>query len=295
MKMDRFRILTALPLGVILALLLGSAPGAQAGGIPWDQVLGADPGDLDDGQKAEAAAIMEKEKVYYGCKDTIANCLRKDKDSNTARRLAGMVVRKVKAGHSSKDIAKMIKKRGLSMHPFKTHTINLDGAAAIGSKNPKVKVAVFADFECPYCRKVLPRVEKAVKKLSGITLYFKHFPVKSHKHAVVAAVAGLAAQAQGKFWQFHDKCYKDPQHLEKDDLIAKAQEAGVADMKKFKKDMKSKSLIKKVEKDKLEGLKLGVKGTPTVYINGKEYIGETTYADIKDVLQEELDLVAGKK
>ena len=77
--------------------------------------------------------------------------------------------------------------------------------------------------------------------------------------------------------------------------LARVEVSASKDMGAFKKDLKSKSILKTVEKDKLEGLKLGVKGTPTVYINGKEYNGETTYADLKDVLSEELDLIAGKK
>jgi protein-disulfide isomerase len=189
----------------------------------------------------------------------------------------------------------MIERRGMSMHPLKTYTINLEGAAATGDEKPSVRVAAFSDFECPFCRKVLPRLEKLATKLEGVRLYFKHFPVKSHKRSVAAAVASLAAHKQGKFWPFHDLCYKDPQHLSDSDIVEKAQEAGVADIGAFKADIKSKSLLKAVEDDKLEGLKLGVKGTPTIYIDGKKYEGETSYEDLKDVLKEELDLVAGKK
>jgi protein-disulfide isomerase len=286
-------------LAIVLAasvVTISSAPRtAGAGDIAWDRILGADPDELDGDQRTLATSIMKKEKVYYGCKNTIAACLAPAKDSSTARRLAGMVVRKVQAGYSAEQIHKMIVKRGTSMHAFKKHAINLDGAASIGDDSPSVKVVAFSDFECPFCRKVLPRLEKLAKKMKGVKLYFKHFPVKSHKRSVPAAVASLAAGKQGKFWQFHDLCYKDPKHLSDSDIVKKAEKAGVADMDAFKKDLKSKKLLKIVEKDKLEGLKLGVKGTPTVYIDGKEYIGETTYADLKDVLNEELDLVAGKK
>jgi len=275
---------------------ISSAPRtAGAGDVAWDRILGADPDELDGDQKEQAASIMKTEKVYFGCKDTIAACLAPAKDSNTARRLAGMVVRKVKSGYSAEQIHKMIAERGKSMHPLKKHTVSLEGTASLGDGSPSVKVAAFSDFECPFCRKVLPRLEKLAKKMKGVRLYFKHFPVKSHKRAVAAAVASLAALKQGKFWQFHDLCYKDPKHLSDSDILKKAGKAGVADLEAFKKDLKSKALLKTVEKDKLEGLKLGVKGTPTVYINGKEYTGETTYADLKDVLGEELDLVEGKK
>jgi len=284
---------TRVALVTLLAALVQGAP-AGAGGIPWGQVIGADAGTLDDTQKALCASILEKEKSYHGCEGTIAKCLAAKEGSMTARRLAGMVVRKVKAGYTADQIEEMVRKRGLSMHPAKTHAISLEGAPSVGDESPAVKVAAFSDFQCPYCRKVLPRLEKLAKKMKGVRLYFKHFPVKSHKRAVFAAAASLAAHGQGKFWPFHDLCYKDPDHLEDADLVAKAKEAGVADLGKFKKAMADKAVLKAIEKDKLEGLKLGVKGTPTIYIDGKEYLGETTYDDLQDVLSEELDLAAGK-
>ncbi len=279
---------------VCAVILLGPGP-AGASDVPLDGILGADPGTLDAKQLELAKTIMQTEKVYYGCKGTIAVCLAGKNESMTARRLAGMVVRKVKAGYDADKIHEMIEKRGLSMHPIKTHQVTLEGAPSTGAASPSVKVVAFSDFQCPYCRKVLPRLEKLSGKLSGVKLYFKHFPVKSHKLSVPAAQASMAAFAQGKFWPFHDLCYKDPDHLDKDDLFAKAKEAGVADMAKFEKDFGKKEFLKIIETDKVEGLKLGVKGTPTVFIDGKLYTGETTYEDLKDVLSEELDLVAGKK
>lgn len=280
---------------IVVMAGLATPRSAGAGDIAWDRILGADPDELDKDQKSKAASIMKKEKVYHGCKNTIAACLAPAKDSMTARRLAGMVVRKVKAGYTAEMIGEMIEKRGKSMHPLKKYKITLTGAPAVGDDEPSVTVVAFSDFECPFCKKVLPRIEKLAKKLDGVRLHFKHFPVKSHKRSVAAAVASLAAHNQGKFWPFHDLCYKDPGKLSDSDLLEKAKKVGVADMGAFKKDLKSKAILKTVEKDKLEGLKLGVKGTPTVFINGKRYDGESTYADLKDVLQEELDLVAGKK
>ncbi len=282
-------------LAIVVMAGLATPRSAGAGDIAWDRILGADPGELDKDQKDKAASIMKDEKVYHGCKGTIAACLSPGKDSNTARRLAGMVVRKVKAGYGAEQIHEMIEKRGKSMHPDKTYTISLQGAPAVGDEEPSVTVVAFSDFECPFCKKVMPRLEKLARKLDGVRLHFKHFPVKSHKRAVAAAVASLAAHEQGRFWPFHDLCYKDSKHLSDSDILKKAEQAGVEDMGAFKKALASKSILKAVEKDKLEGLKLGVKGTPTIFINGKRYDGETTHADLKDVLKEELDLVAGKK
>ena len=288
----RKQAITSVGLFLICALTSGAA-GAKD--VPLDKVLGADPKALDPDQLAAAKSIMQAEKVYFGCKDTIASCLAGEKESMTARRLAGMVVRKVKAGHDAAAIHDMIEKRGLSMHPIKTYEVSIDKAPSTGSDSPTVEVAAFSDFQCPFCKAILPRLEKISGKLAGVRLYFKHFPVKKHKDAPLAAVASLAAHGQGKFWPFHDLCYEDPDHLEKDDLVAKAKQAGVEDLARFEKDLGSKDLMKAVESDKIEGLKLGVKGTPTIYIDGKLYLGETSYEDLVDVLSEEIDLAAGKK
>ncbi len=283
-------------IAMAIAIVIPAAGGAgKKDAFPWDEVLGADPAGLSDEQKSKAVEIMGTEKVYFGCDGTIAACLGKDPASMTARRLAGMVARKVKAGHDAKAISDMIARRAKSMHPAKAVTVNVKDAPWVGAESPEVAVAAFADFECPHCRKVMPRLEKLAKSLVGVRLYFKHFPVKSHAHSVPAAVASLAAQLQGKFWEFHEKCYADPENLGDADLVAKAEAAGVPDMAKFEADLKDPKLVKRIESDKLDGLKLGVKGTPTVFIDGKEYLGETELKDLEDVLLEELDLVAGKK
>ena len=94
---------------VAAAVAMAGAPrSAGAGDIAWDRIIGADPDELDKDQKKKASSIMKKEKVYHGCKNTIAACLPYEKKSNTARRLAGMVVRKVKAGYTAEQIHEMI-------------------------------------------------------------------------------------------------------------------------------------------------------------------------------------------
>lgn len=280
-------------LGILLV-----APGlARAdGAIRWDRVMGSSPGSMDAKDKARAEGLMRKITVYYGCSDTVAACLRSDPDCQTARRLAGLIVRAVKAGRSDAWILEEVKHRGVSMHPFKTHRFNLTARPRFGAPADKAKVTVveFADFECPFCRVLSPKLKEVVSALAsrGVSLVFKHYPVSIHKQAPGAARAAYAVHQQGKFWPYHDLLYKKAPRLSESDLEAYARSTGV-EVGAFRaaRDAERSRLL--VAADKREGLKAGVQGTPTLYINGKHYRGRKDATEFRDRLEEELHLVGG--
>lgn len=278
-----------------LALLAPSAARA-ATAIRWDRVIGANPSSLDAKDKARAAALMNTITVYYGCSDTIAACLVSDPQCQTARRLAGLVVRAVKAGRTDDWVKEQVKLRALSAHPFKTHRFNLTKRPRMGAPEGRVKVTVveFGDFECPFCRVFSPHVKAVVTALAsrGVALVFKHYPVGTHPLAIPAARAAWAAHQQGKFWPFHDLLYKNAPRLSAAQLEGYARSAGL-DLAAFRAARDSERSRLVVAADKREGLKAGVKGTPTLYINGKQYRGRKDEAELRDRLEEELHLAAG--
>jgi len=99
-------------------------------------------------------------------------------------------------------------------------------------------------------------------------LLVKNFPLKKHKFARKAAQAALAAKVQGKFWEYHHKLYQNYKSIND----AKIQDIAIElnlDMEKFNKDMNSKAIQYIINRDVQNGRKIGVRGTPTVYINGK--------------------------
>ena len=97
----------------------------------------------------------------------------------------------------------------------------------------------------------------------------KNFPIRSHKFAFKAAIAALAADRQGKFWEFHDELYKNYNRLNDRKIaeIAKLLELNEAEFDKLRKDP---SIIAQVRRDYEEGIQLGIRGVPTVFINGKK-------------------------
>jgi protein-disulfide isomerase len=101
-----------------------------------------------------------------------------------------------------------------------------------------------------------------------VKLVFKNFPLRNHKFSMQAAIAALAAEKQGKFWEFHDLLFKNYNHLNEEKIKEIAQQLNL-DMKKFEKDRKDPQIRAMINKDLAEGNRVGVRGTPTIFINGR--------------------------
>jgi protein-disulfide isomerase len=101
-----------------------------------------------------------------------------------------------------------------------------------------------------------------------VKIYFKNFPLNIHRYSKKAAVAALAADRQGKFWEFHNKLFENYRSLSDEKITEIAKELGL-DMNAFEKDRHSASINNLVNRDMMEGQKIGVRSTPSVFINGK--------------------------
>ena len=103
-----------------------------------------------------------------------------------------------------------------------------------GPADAKVTIVEFSDFQCPFCSRVVPTVDKIMKDYpKQVRLFFRHNPLPFHNNAPLAAEAAVAAEAQGKFWEMHDKMFANQQALDRAGLEKDAQEIGL-DMNKFK-------------------------------------------------------------
>jgi protein-disulfide isomerase len=277
---------------IIFLFILPSVSFAQE--IKWKRVIGANVSSLSKSDKNKAAKLMRKINSYYGCSDTIAKCLIKSPKCETARRIAGIIVRFVVKGKSEKRIKKEVLKRGLSAHPFKVRKIKFKkNQCTSDPKKAKFVIAAYSDFLCPFCAVILPILEKIVRKNSKVSLCFKHFPTLAHKQpAINASLAAIAASKQGKFWKYHDILYKNRKTQSSSNFLKWAKSLGL-NMEKFKKDSLSRSSKRIVAKEKREGLKFGVKGTPTLFFNGKKYSGRKDSDELKDRISEELHLISG--
>lgn len=146
--------------------------------------------------------------------------------------------------------------------------IDTTGAPFKGPADAPVTMTLFTDFECPYCRQIIPLLDEVLEKNpKTVKLSFKNMPLKFHKLAEPSAKAALAAHEQGKFWPFHDKLFAEQKLTE--ETIKKTAVDLKLDIPRFEKDMESPGVQSKLQKDMLDAQSAGVTGTPTVFINGR--------------------------
>ena len=138
------------------------------------------------------------------------------------------------------------------------------------TKNPKLTIVEFTEFQCPYCSRIAPVMQDLNKKYPDkIKFVYKHFPLSFHSNAQPAAAAAIAAHKQGKFWEYRYALAPHSRELGDSIFVAVAKEVGL-NIEQFKKDMVLDSAMKaRIDKDFQLGVKVGVQGTPNFYINGK--------------------------
>jgi protein-disulfide isomerase len=127
-----------------------------------------------------------------------------------------------------------------------------------------------------------------------VSLVFKHYPVSNHPRAMPTARASWAAHQQGRFWALHDQFYRVAPKLSDADIDRAGQAAGL-DLTAWNAARRLGRADQVIAADKAEGLRAGVQGTPTFFVNGKQYHGRKDYVELKDRLEEELMLLRGGK
>jgi protein-disulfide isomerase len=154
-----------------------------------------------------------------------------------------------------------------------------------GSLSAPVEIVEFGDYQCPYCGQAYPIIKDIQVLYEGqIKFIFRNFPLTEiHQHAFLAAQSAEAAALQGKFWEMHDAIYENQARLSEDLFLELATELGL-DLEKFKKDVASAEVKEKVEGDFESGVRSGVNGTPSFYVNGQKFDGGAI--DLRNMLNE---------
>src|SRR5215217_4204020 len=145
---------------------------------------------------------------------------------------------------------------------------------ARGPKDAPVTLVKYGDYECPYCGEAHP-VLKELQEIVGeqVRFVFRHFPLDTvHPRARRAAQAAEAAASQGRFWEMHDLLYERQGELGEEDLTRYAAELGL-DLRRFEEDLTNDHHAWHIEEDRLGGDRAGVRGTPTLFVNGVRYTG----------------------
>lgn len=149
-----------------------------------------------------------------------------------------------------------------------------DSVHALGPADAAVTLEEFGDFQCPPCGALSQPINEMARDFPQLRIIFKNFPLPKHRHANEAALAAEAAGLQGHFWKMHDLLYHEQDVWSKAEDVRGLFNAYAAmircNVDRFKKDMASEEVSARVRADQDEGSKVGVKNTPTIFINNTE-------------------------
>ena len=232
---------------------------------------GVDLTGLTPAQKNVALSVMRSEACGCGCGMAIAQCRIMDPKCAISHRWSDMVVKAAAAGRNATAIRAEIAKLANEPPPLLESPVklNTDGDPVKGPPAARITVVEFSDFQCPYCAKAVGQANEVLAKYpKDVKLVFKQFPLDSHSQAELAAEASLAAQAQGKFWELHDKMYANFRSINRERILGWAKEVGI-DLNRFVAELDGHKYKARVESEATQGDKAGVEGTPTFFINGK--------------------------
>lgn len=143
-----------------------------------------------------------------------------------------------------------------------------------GRSDAPVTLVEYGDFECPFCGAAYPIVERIRRELgSDLRFVFRNFPLsEAHPHAEKAAEGAEAAAAQGKYWEMHHALFEHQQHLDDDALEGYATSIGL-DVPRFSSELGAGAYEPRVHEDFMSGVRSGVNGTPTFFVNDERYDG----------------------
>ena len=191
-------------------------------------------------------------------------------------------------------IAKLTKGQPVEVYfnkPKMEVKVEAGNSPALGPEGAPITVVEFSDFQCPFCARGADVVHEIQKKYGKkVRIAFKQFPLPMHKDARPASEAALCVNEQStdKFWKFHDAAFKAQDKLDAANLEKMAKDVG-ANVDKFKECVAAKKYAKAVQTDMEYGEKIGVKSTPTFFVNGQLVSGAVPIEQFSEIIDEELE------
>jgi protein-disulfide isomerase len=158
-----------------------------------------------------------------------------------------------------------------------------------GVANAPLTLVEYGDYQCPYCGAAYPVVKQLQKTLGKqLRFVFRNFPLaQAHPYALAAAEAAEAAALLGKFWEMHDAIYEHQAELSPEALTGWAYQLGMKD-EKLEQALERPEIEKRIKEDRSSGIRSGVNGTPTFFINGRRFDDAPDYQGLLATLKENL-------
>jgi protein-disulfide isomerase len=257
-------------------------PSAKGGPLPTPFDLSK----LDADKRKVYDQVVNREPSACGKGHSLLYSVEHDSGCRASFYAVRYVARLADAGASESEIGEKLQ---LRFRTPRVASIDVSKAPSMGSPSARVKIIEFADYQCTHCKEAQALMHSLLAEYGNdVVLYFKHFPFSQHMNALNAARAAAAAQKQGKFWQYHDKIWQNQERLFPAVLEGMAKEIGL-DFKRWIEDVGSEEVRAHVQQDRNDGLALGIRRTPAIFINGRLYNpDELDLASMKDWLDEEL-------
>jgi predicted DsbA family dithiol-disulfide isomerase len=278
---------------IILALLLvfacwpHAAFSADSASVPWSVLPRVTA--LNESLRNELMDELRTVPNYGKCKGTMYQCLTSEKPDQTAVRFANFGAYLISRGVPPQSLGFLARERAKFFNEVPAQVFTYADSPSLGNEKAKIVITEFAEFKCTYCEALSPVLKKLVADSNGkVRLIFKHFPIKNHPGTLLTSRAAQAAYYQGKFWEMSDLLYKNFDKQNPEDILGYAKTLGM-DVDRFRKDMEDPKVEQLIERDKMEGVRAKVVGTPTVFINGKMYILRHDEDFLEDFIDEQAE------
>jgi protein-disulfide isomerase len=250
---------------------------------------GVDTGALTQREKKEWSSYVSE--FISPCPSVpvpIAQCVQNKRDCDKCLPAAKYIMKGVKDGMTREQVEKSYKNR---FDPDRIKNVPIDGSPTKGPEGAPLTVVEFADFQCPHCGEFAPILDKVVEsRRNEIRFVYKFYVLGKFPNSENAARAAIAAGKQGKFWEMHHAIFANQMHLDQQGLDSMAKDLGL-DVGRLHADMQAPDTAERIAKDRKLGEDLKIEGTPTMFINGRQY---DPRQDLNDWLNLELQMQGGK-
>jgi len=167
--------------------------------------------------------------------------------------------------------------------------IDLSGSPRKGSLDSPIVIVEYSEYQCPFCKRAQGTMEQLAEKYGDkVSFVFKHYPLAKHTQAKPAAIASIAAERQGKFWEYKHALFEHQKDLRTEGIYEQiAAEVGL-NMEQFRRDIADPEIEKQIKIDVVQAKKVGVTGTPCFFVNGYKLKGAKPFDAFVDVIDREL-------
>jgi len=251
---------------------------------------------LNEKQRRTAEKILTTEYLYDCCDDTISRCLEAQPRCELAVRIANDICRRVAAGQDETGIRRALSRRARSMvGGGSPNEIDLSAAPIFGRVDAPVTVVIYACARCPYCSQLIPALYETVTDgvlKNDARLAFRIFPIRGHEGSTEANLGFTAAAAMDGFWPYMLHAYRHFNEYSEERQLEWAVDVGL-DADEFSTRLLDPATREMLVASKKEGLVNAVEETPTVFLNGRRWVGDLAIEPLVDAIQEEAERVRG--